>query len=129
MHWRPKNLNFGTWPGSKNAPKINPWPKKCCQEPIFYRIFTHASIFQLSGSLFIQFLMKIEAKNNCIFSFIRAFFKTWRHPKNMHRRSVLSTLRFFEFSKICNRIPEKMHQKWHPQKTSKIDAQEVPKST
>ena len=59
-----KIVNFGTRPGPENPPKIDPWPKKGCQEAMFYRFFTCTSIFQLSGSIFSQFLMKIWTKNN-----------------------------------------------------------------
>jgi len=54
----PKNLNFETRPGAKNSPKISNWPKKCGQGSPVYRIFSHTSIFQLSGSIFVQYLME-----------------------------------------------------------------------
>ena len=38
---------------------------------------------------------------------MRVFVSTWRHPKIMHRRSVLNTFHFVGFSEICEKNIEK----------------------
>ena len=64
-----------------------------------------------------------------MFSKPRAIFSTWRPPKSMHRRSVLSTFHFFVFFEICDKIDQKTRQNRYPRKTSKNEAHGVPELT
>ena len=88
---------FGSPGGPQNRPKIDPWPQKGRQEAIFYRFFSRTAFVSLLGLIFHRFLMIFWSKNRCIFPKPRAIFSTWRWPKSMHRRSVLSTFYFFHF--------------------------------
>ena len=126
---RPLLPIFGSPPGPQNRPKIDPWPQKGRQEAIFYRIFSRKSFFSLLGLIFYRFLVKIWWKNRCVFSKLRAFFWTWRTPKTMHWRSVLSTFHFFSFSDNYWKITKKMKQNWYRKETSTNEAQGVPKLT
>ena len=117
---------FGSPPGPQNRPKIDPWPQKGRQEAICYRIFSRKAFFSLSGLICHRCLVKIWFKNRCIFSKLRAIFSTWRWPKSMHRRSVLSIFCFvFLFLNLwTNQL--KNWQKLVPKKTSKNEARGGP---
>ena len=118
----PFSSNFGSPPGPKNRRKIDPWPKKGCQEASFYHFFSRTAFFSLPDSIFHRFLMKNRWKKWCIFSKQCAIFSTWRWPKSMHRRSVLSTFHFFHFLKIVKKdaknrakmVSPKNIEKWGP---------------
>ena len=117
---------FGSPPGPPNRPKIDPWPQKGRQEAMFYRFFSRKAFFSLLGLICHRFLIIFWSKNRCIFPKPRAIFSTWRWPKSMHRRSVLSTFYFFHVFENCWKMTHKTKQNWWPQKTSKSDAQGVP---
>ena len=102
--WHPLWAILGSPPGPKNQPKIDPWPKKGCEEAVFYRCFARKVFFLLLGSTFHRILVKKQWTNRCIFSKLPRFFSTWRAPKSMHRRCVFSTLSFFHVFEICENI-------------------------
>ena len=120
---------FGSPGGPQNRPKIDPWPQKGRQEAIFYRFFSRAAFFLLLGLICHRFLMIFWSKNRCIFPKPRAIFSTWRWPKSMHRRSVLSTFYFFHFFEICEKMTQKTKQNRWSKKTSKNRSQGVPELT
>ena len=111
---------FGSPGGPQNRPKIDPWPQKGRQEAIFYRFFSRTAFVSLLGLIFHRFLMIFWSKNRCIFPKPRAIFSTWRWPKSMHRRSVLSTFYFFHFFEICEKMTQKNKQNRWSKKHRKI---------
>ena len=129
MRGEPKSLHFGTRLGLKNILKIGPWLTKCCQEAMFHQFFPRISFLSFLGSSFYRFSTRNRWTFRCIFSKLRAFFWTWRTPKTMHRRSVLSTFHFFSFSDNYWKITKKMKQNWYRKETSTNEAQGVPKLT
>ena len=120
---------FGCPGGPQNQPKIDPWPQKGRQEAIVYRFFSRTAFVSLLGLIFHRFLMIFWSKNRCIFPKPRAIFSTWRWPKSMHRRSVLSTFYFFHFFEICEKMTQKTKQNRWSKKTSKNRSQGVPELT
>ena len=116
---------FGCPGGPQNQPKIDPWPQKGRQEAIVYRFFSRTAFVSLLGLIFHRFLMIFWLTKRCILPKPRTIFSTWRWPKSMHRRSVLSTFCFFTFFEICKKRrktpgktgDQKKHRKIGPRKS------------
>ena len=111
---------FGSPGGPQNRPKIDPWPQKGRQETIFYRFFSRTAFFSLLGLIFHRFLIIFVSTNRYIFPKPRAIFSTWRWPKSMHRRSVLSNFYFFHFFEICQKMTQKPSKTGDQKKHRKI---------
>ena len=97
------------------------------------RFFIEFSRTHLFSNFQAQFLFifwwKLKQKTIAFFNNFTHFFKPGDTLKTCTGAVFWALCAFFDFSEICNKIPEKMHRKWHPQKASKNDSQEVPKST
>ena len=122
-------INFGVSSGTPKSTKNRSLAPKGAPGSNFLSIFLAITVFLIFGLGFSSILGKNVDKKRRIFSKPRVIFSTWRPPKSMHRRSVLSTFRFFYFVQICDKIAPKAEQNWYPQKTSKNEAQGVPELT
>ena len=88
---------FGSRPAPKNDPKSRHGVKMGFPGSFFWRFLLLLAIFSIFRSNLYRFWAKNRWKKRCIFPKPRLIFSTWRWPKSMHRRSVLSTFYFFIF--------------------------------
>ena len=128
------STSLGGFLGPLGVPKIDQksilGPKRGARKRFFIDFSREQRLSHFWAWFFHRFLMIFWSKNRCIFPKPRAIFSTWRWPKSMHRRSVLSTFYlFFYFFEICENMTQKTkHNRWS-KKTSKNRSQGVPEFT
>ena len=92
---------FGDPAGPSRVSKIDQksilGPKRGARNRFFIDFSREHGFYRFRAWFFINFLLKLQSKNQRIFSKLRAFFSTRRLPKSMHRCSVLSTFCIFHF--------------------------------
>ena len=80
-----------------------------------------AEIVFLTSELDFQLIFNEKSKTKSMhFSELRALFSNRRTLKSMHRRSVLSTLHFFEFPELVKNDPKKQSKTRVPKKHRKM---------
>ena len=115
----------------KNDPKWCLWVRRSLESPwdapgasmqglihLWSIVLVYIIFSSLLGSRFNQFINEILNKKYMHFcQRCACLLSTWRHPKIMHRRSVLNTFHFvvFFFSEICEKFIENKYVKnWYP---------------
>ena len=108
----PLFTNFWLPSGTPKSPKIQSLSPKGAPESDFLLNLLAKSVFLTFGLVFSLIFDETSMKNRCIFSKLHAIFSTWRWPKSMHRRSVLSTFRYFHLFENFENMTPKTKQNW-----------------